>query len=287
MVAFSNTEFGFPNLPTRYRFIPPKKKSDRVTEVLRQTPDEALTGRRVVDTPLTASQLAEYAGDYFSSELATFWTVESEEGQIVLRSPKNSVILHPLDPDTFSSNFGRISFERDGKHRIARLSYSNGRVLNAVFYRVKRLELMGDGPDPHLIYGTNYPLSEGKAGDFGDFVPRTDLSRLPVLPDPNTKQTEEIKAALADWASGNQTSRFTKGLWEHEWNDNTKEVDGILPANVKEFSYLGQEDIPLYRCEYYGVYARSARYYRAVVGNATRNYTFLLNADGQIIQFFQ
>jgi hypothetical protein len=97
-------------------------------------PDEPLY--RVTDAALwrpVQSELAEYAGSYFSSDIDAAWQFESSDGQLVLRrAAAPDVPLTPNERDRFVGGIGdwtdllelRLQFQRDAAGRVAHLSVS-------------------------------------------------------------------------------------------------------------------------------------------------------------------
>ncbi len=88
---------------------------------------------------LSPSQLAEYAGDYYSPELGSTIRVRVDSTRLLLRtSPDEEVILVPMYPDGFrvgpSGATGR--FVRDERGRIKELRAFAGRARNVLFQRV-------------------------------------------------------------------------------------------------------------------------------------------------------
>jgi len=92
---------------------------------------------RKLGPPATAAQLAEFAGDYYSPELGTIYTLVVKDGQLTAEHRRHSDIrLTELDGDLFSAGqwfFQRVQFTRDNEKRINGFRLSAGRVRNLRF----------------------------------------------------------------------------------------------------------------------------------------------------------
>ncbi len=88
-----------------------------------------------VVTP-TASQLAEYVGDYYSDELQATFKITIDGGTLILKR-KNSPSLSLLATlkDQFVAGPGNVTFIRDEKNRVVGLSVNAGRVTNIRFVK--------------------------------------------------------------------------------------------------------------------------------------------------------
>jgi hypothetical protein len=95
---------------------------------------------------LNASQLVEYAGDYYSDELCTTYTLIVRDDQLVAEHRKNEdtiwhrtnedTILRPEEKDTFSArSFGLVQFTRNDEGAVTGFQSSSGRVRNLRFNR--------------------------------------------------------------------------------------------------------------------------------------------------------
>lgn len=85
----------------------------------------------------TAAQLAEFAGDYYSAELGTVYSIIVRDGQLVARHRRHSDIkLMQLTGDRFTGSqwfFQRVLFARDADKRVAGFRLTGGRVRNIRF----------------------------------------------------------------------------------------------------------------------------------------------------------
>lgn len=88
----------------------------------------------------SAAELEAYAGVYLSKELETFYTLEVEDGKLVITQRRfDDVVLTPgAKPDTFSGGFpvADARFERGANGSITTLLVGNGRARGIRFERV-------------------------------------------------------------------------------------------------------------------------------------------------------
>jgi CubicO group peptidase (beta-lactamase class C family) len=99
---------------------------------------QSQTAKRL-NAPATAAQLAPFAGDYYSPELGTSYTLLVTDGKLVARHRRHDDIsLTELDGDLFSGNrwfFQTVQFTRDNEKRITGFRLTSGRVRNLRFER--------------------------------------------------------------------------------------------------------------------------------------------------------
>jgi CubicO group peptidase (beta-lactamase class C family) len=98
-----------------------------------------LEGERVEPFEPGAEELAEFVGNYYSPELATFYEIAIDEGDLVARHRRHGTIaLRPSVTDEFSGSawyFGTVRFVRNGEGAIVAMLVSSGRVRNVRFER--------------------------------------------------------------------------------------------------------------------------------------------------------
>jgi CubicO group peptidase (beta-lactamase class C family) len=79
----------------------------------------------------TAAQLAEFAGEYYSPDLETTFTVAVENGRLVMkRRPDTRIALTLLYTDAFNGSIGVVRFHRDASGRVIELGIGQGRVYD-------------------------------------------------------------------------------------------------------------------------------------------------------------
>ena len=100
------------------------------------------TGRRIEPVTLSAEQLAEYAGDYYSDELGTTYTIIVRDGQLVAQHRRHDDIsMRHVSDDLFSGSqwwFQQVQFTRDRNRKISGLRLTGGRVRYLRFDRQSR-----------------------------------------------------------------------------------------------------------------------------------------------------
>jgi len=87
--------------------------------------------------PSSAAQLTQFAGDYYSPELGTSYTLVIKDGKLVAQHRRHDdIALTELDGDLFSGNrwfFQTVQFMRDSEKRISGFRLSSGRARNVRF----------------------------------------------------------------------------------------------------------------------------------------------------------
>jgi hypothetical protein len=91
------------------------------------------------DAP-AATQLAEYAGSYYSEELDARYVIQITNGKVVLRRKKTADVTFTLKaPDEYTSpDFGTIKFLRNSNKSVSGFEISTGRVRRLSFSRESR-----------------------------------------------------------------------------------------------------------------------------------------------------
>jgi hypothetical protein len=105
----------------------------------------AMSAARIVPPALQASDLAAYAGTFYSPELDVTWEVVVEEGGLAVRQQiaKFTPAMQPLEavlPDAFNGRQGFLRYSRDDSRHV------NGFELSADRMRGIRFEKHGPGP---------------------------------------------------------------------------------------------------------------------------------------------
>jgi hypothetical protein len=89
---------------------------------------------------LTAADLAEYAGTYYSEELDTRYTLVVKDGKLILRRKKfDDAPLNPTLPESFRDpDLGELKFTRDSSKRVSGFELNAGRVRHLQFSKESR-----------------------------------------------------------------------------------------------------------------------------------------------------
>lgn len=88
----------------------------------------------------TPQQLAEFAGEYYSPELNTTYSIIPQDGKLLLRTGHwGDFLLSPRFVDSFANpeEMGSTMFTRDVKKRISGFSIRSGKVRNLRFNKIK------------------------------------------------------------------------------------------------------------------------------------------------------
>lgn len=141
LIPLSPTVFQLPGGDRHFVFEPvPGGRRERIRVVLGEadTPEVEIAAYEPVEAfrPVSA-QLAEYAGEYRSEDAETTFSVEVEEGELVIRRrPDHRVVLTPVYPDAFEG-YGLVRFHRDTEGRITELGLRQDRVHDLRFQRLQ------------------------------------------------------------------------------------------------------------------------------------------------------
>ena len=108
-----------------------------VTQLIVNQDGQDMTAQRITDEPPMAAQLSEFAGDYYSDELDTVYTLLIQDGRLVARHRRHEDV--PLDSagaDRFASAtwwFKQLDFQRDDAGGITGFALTGERVRNLHF----------------------------------------------------------------------------------------------------------------------------------------------------------
>lgn len=92
--------------------------------------------KKVNKIAFPASNLEEYKGKFYSSELDTKYIVSIKDSSLVIKIPRNDEVkLSPLLEDIFTGNF-LIRFQRNKNNKIEGFFLSAGRVRNLYFSKI-------------------------------------------------------------------------------------------------------------------------------------------------------
>ena len=127
LVPLSATQFQAGN--RQFNFRPSSGARSRIAEV--NADGDTVFYEPTGEFAPTASQLAEFAGEYYSPDLETTFTVVVDDGRLVMRRrPDTRMVLTPVYTDAFNANVGLVRFHRDASNRINELSIGQGRVYD-------------------------------------------------------------------------------------------------------------------------------------------------------------
>ena len=96
-----------------------------------------MTAKRMPDYTLSATELAEFVGEYYSPELDTTYRLRLHGNELVAVFQRHpDVVLVPWGPDVFqrqSSPEGELKFTRDAEQKITGFRLSGGRIRHVLF----------------------------------------------------------------------------------------------------------------------------------------------------------
>jgi CubicO group peptidase (beta-lactamase class C family) len=145
MVPLSSTKFDVKAGQSIVIFI--KDESGKVTKIKVLMNGEENFAVRLPDFDLAKVSLSEYAGEYFSQELSTTYTLIVESGKLIAKHFRTGdVHLTLIKPDVFSGDqwyFGNVEFKRDN-NVITGCKASTGRVRNLEFVKKKVFATHGE-----------------------------------------------------------------------------------------------------------------------------------------------
>jgi CubicO group peptidase (beta-lactamase class C family) len=126
-------------LGSRLAAMPPAQQAGGTGEAARTAAarrDAAGATTASVPAPLSAAQLAAFAGRYHSVELDATYVLDADAaGLRVTHRASAPRTLQPTGPDRFSAGSHSFTFHRDASGRVAAFSIDAGRVRNIRFER--------------------------------------------------------------------------------------------------------------------------------------------------------
>jgi len=137
MTTVSSTTFDVSAVSARVTFL--RDESGKVVKLKAQMNGEEHFAMKMPDFDPSKVNLAEYAGDFYSSELSTTYSIVVESGKLIARHFRTGDIhLVASKSDQFTGDqwyFGNIEFIRDN-NTITGCKVSTGRVRNLTFVRM-------------------------------------------------------------------------------------------------------------------------------------------------------
>jgi CubicO group peptidase (beta-lactamase class C family) len=131
----SETSFFLKITDAQVTFERDEKKQAR--RFILQQNGQTNSAKRVEADSLNPSQLAEYAGSYYSAELGTTYTIVVQKDQLIAQHRRhNDIPLTLLDRDRFHGSewfFQQVRFTRDKENKVIGFRLTGGRVRNMRF----------------------------------------------------------------------------------------------------------------------------------------------------------
>lgn len=141
LVAINKSRFQVMGAPIQVEFVATSNNHPQRMLVFAEGGKEPIENYDYVETAKpTPSQMAEYAGTYYSDELDTRYTVILKDDRLVIRRKKfEDTALTPTFSDAFSnSDLGRLRFIRDSAKRVSGFELNAGRVRHLQFSKESR-----------------------------------------------------------------------------------------------------------------------------------------------------
>jgi CubicO group peptidase (beta-lactamase class C family) len=132
-VPASETEFFVKEMNAHLRFD--RTEGGPAARVLVSYGGSETPAERIERVELGPEQMAEYAGDYYSEELGTVYSVAARDSQLILRHRRGEPVLEPTGPDEFGSGLATITFTRGRGKRINGLVADTGRIRKLRFVK--------------------------------------------------------------------------------------------------------------------------------------------------------
>jgi hypothetical protein len=137
--AKDSTTFGVAGFPAVVEFSFDGSARARAIR-LRVGGDKGEPATRFEPILSSAEELRSYAGSYSSSELGVTWPIAFEDGKLVIKSQKRSLLdvagaLQPATKDAFEAPAGFVQFTRDASGRISGFDLSSSRMRDIRFER--------------------------------------------------------------------------------------------------------------------------------------------------------
>lgn len=140
LLPSSERDFFMKGRQERLTFAHPKEGEEAQSVVLHANGKDTVLERKRRPI-LTAEQIQEYTGDYYSEELGVLYTVTARGGSLLLRFPRGEVPMQTTLPDAFAtpntSPIGTIRYTRNADKAITGFAITTGRILNLRFAKVE------------------------------------------------------------------------------------------------------------------------------------------------------
>jgi CubicO group peptidase (beta-lactamase class C family) len=138
--ALSETEFLAKQIDLRFTFVKADKGEGLHLKISGSSPlgDVDVTGKPSQKTELSADQMKELTGDFYSEELDVIYHISVKDGKIMLRHRKGEAELRPLSSDKFDCDFGgasSVEYQRSAEKRVIGFVIGNAQCRNVRFVR--------------------------------------------------------------------------------------------------------------------------------------------------------
>ena len=135
LIPESETKFVVKDVGAEITFDAPE--SGKTNKLTVKNEGQSMPATRLETEAVKPAELAEYAGDYYSDELGTTYTIVVENGQLVAQHRRhNDIKLTATERDTFRGRqwfFQTVRFTRDKDNRVSGFRLTGSRVRNLRF----------------------------------------------------------------------------------------------------------------------------------------------------------
>ncbi|UCC40379.1 MAG: serine hydrolase [Candidatus Aminicenantes bacterium] len=135
LIPESETKFFVKEIDAHITFQ--RTESEKASRFILHQGEEDIPAQRIEPPTLNPKQLAEFAGDYYSEELGTTYTIVVQDEQLVAQHRRHDDIkLNPTDMDQFVGEqwfFSQVQFTRDKEKKLTGFLLTGSRVRNLRF----------------------------------------------------------------------------------------------------------------------------------------------------------
>jgi CubicO group peptidase (beta-lactamase class C family) len=114
-----------------------KDKAGKTVQFVLHQGGQSVSAKRIEPPVLKPEELTKFAGDYYSEELGTTYTLIVRDSKLIAQHRRNhDTVLTPTEPDAFVGDqffFGKVQFTRDKAHKITGFRLTGSRVRNLRF----------------------------------------------------------------------------------------------------------------------------------------------------------
>lgn len=142
-VLFAESEMSFFSRETNLEITFMLNNVGDILKITIQDNGKEIEAMKILPVHLNPEQLSEYTGEYYSSELDTFYRILLDDGVLRVTHRKHDDIpLAVITPDYYSGTewfFKTVHFTRDNNYRINGFMVTGSRVRNLHFIKLENL----------------------------------------------------------------------------------------------------------------------------------------------------
>jgi CubicO group peptidase (beta-lactamase class C family) len=142
LTALSETVFFAKPIDLRFTFAKTDKDERLRVNIQGASPlgDMDLTGLAVKKIEVSADQMKEFSGDFYSEELDVIFHVTAKNGKLMLRHHKGEAVLTPAASDKFDCDFAgtsSVEYQRGAQKQVSGFTIGTGQCRNVRFVRIE------------------------------------------------------------------------------------------------------------------------------------------------------